>query len=415
MGAGPVFYLHHLSQTQLRQGYDVICAVASDLIQPGIGLAAFLTEFEGVRYIHIINRPAIEHDYANPLREAENPQLERLFAQLLDQIQPNLVHFHNLVGLCISLIRVAAEKKLPNIVSLHNYWYICPRDDLFNRHEHRCLGPFISKNCSGCVPVSNRLLLKEDDFQKRAEFSRLMLSKFATRLIAVSQRVKQIYETFGIPSDKIFVQRIGSRCAELLWRQLGRKRRIDKRRIGDKVRFGFIGVIIPRKGVHKILEAVTKLVDCSGKFEVKIYGAAPFADYNERLERYQKEYPILQQHVSFCGPYNQKMLAELLDAVDVAIIPPIWEDTGPQTVMESLAAGLPVIGSRTGGIPDFVEEGKTGLLYEPDDAGLLAEAMRSLILQPERIIKLRKHIKPPKSMEEHVIELGVSYQELLKS
>ena len=81
------------------------------------------------------------------------------------------------------------------------------------------------------------------------------------------------------------------------------------------------------------------------------------------------------QALHFAGPYRQEDLPEYLAKVDVVVVPSIWEDCAPLVVAEALAARAPVIGSRIGGIPDFVEHGVNGLLFALGDAAGLARCL----------------------------------------
>ena len=74
----------------------------------------------------------------------------------------------------------------------------------------------------------------------------------------------------------------------------------------------------------------------------------------------------------------------LLSAVDVLVVPSLWHDTAPRVVFEAFAQGVPVVGSNRGGIPELVADG-TGWLFEPDDPGALATALRCCVERRERL------------------------------
>jgi glycosyltransferase involved in cell wall biosynthesis len=75
---------------------------------------------------------------------------------------------------------------------------------------------------------------------------------------------------------------------------------------------------------------------------------------------------------------SEQKLSELRELAAVAIVPSIWMENSPMTIYESYAVGLPVIGSDIGGIPELIDEGETGFLFEPKDVGELATAIRQL-------------------------------------
>lgn len=78
----------------------------------------------------------------------------------------------------------------------------------------------------------------------------------------------------------------------------------------------------------------------------------------------------------------------ILEGADLCVIPSIWQDAFPLSVLETMALGKPVIGTRVGGIPEMVEHGRTGLLVPPSDDIALSEAIRELLVDPFRAAQL---------------------------
>lgn len=89
----------------------------------------------------------------------------------------------------------------------------------------------------------------------------------------------------------------------------------------------------------------------------------------------------LQERVTFSGP--QPQLGDVLHALDLLVIPSLRYESVPKILLEAMAVGRPVVASRVGDIPEFVEDGVTGLLVEPGDPAALAAAMRRLIEHPD--------------------------------
>ena len=73
---------------------------------------------------------------------------------------------------------------------------------------------------------------------------------------------------------------------------------------------------------------------------------------------------------------------ELLGDADVAVVPSLWAEAFGLTVVEAMAAGVPLVAARSGGIPELVEDGRTGILVPPGDADALADAVRGLLADP---------------------------------
>jgi glycosyltransferase involved in cell wall biosynthesis len=92
----------------------------------------------------------------------------------------------------------------------------------------------------------------------------------------------------------------------------------------------------------------------------------------------------LPDRVRVLGPWPHERVMEAVRACTAAVVPSRWPDPCPTTVLEAMAAGRPLVATRTGGIPDMVVDGETGLLVEPDDPAALAQALTALLAAPDR-------------------------------
>jgi len=93
----------------------------------------------------------------------------------------------------------------------------------------------------------------------------------------------------------------------------------------------------------------------------------------------------LEQKIKFWGKVDNRQLEEVYAETDVIVLPSIWPENQPVSITEAMAARRPVIASRIGGIPELVDDGKTGYLFDPGDARQLASRMMEFISHPERI------------------------------
>jgi glycosyltransferase involved in cell wall biosynthesis len=109
--------------------------------------------------------------------------------------------------------------------------------------------------------------------------------------------------------------------------------------------------------------------------------------------------------------YKYDDIPWLLTGTDVGIVPSVWWDNGPQTVIEYLACGVPVVGARLGGIPDFVDHGRNGLLFEGNNRCDLARTLASIVAEPRILDTLRAGARGTriKTMAEHAAELEGLY------
>lgn len=143
-------------------------------------------------------------------------------------------------------------------------------------------------------------------------------------------------------------------------------------------RFVFVGHVKPMKGIAEIIQA-SKLLP-SHNFSVDVYGPlqdgvtpAWFAD----------------SPVRYCGPIESEAVVQTLTQYDVLVLPTYYEGEGyPGVILEAYCAGLPVIATRWGGIPEIVSA-ETGILVSPRDPGALAQAMQALIDSDHLLASLR--------------------------
>jgi len=139
-------------------------------------------------------------------------------------------------------------------------------------------------------------------------------------------------------------------------------------------RFLFAGRISLGKGLLDLVRAVAMERTCVSR--VVMAGAAPEHEFRARLEREISESGVAAL-VELRGLVDEQSLLEEF-AISSALILPSYQETAPMVVEQAMAAGLPVIATRVGGIPDMIEDGVSGLLIEPGDVEALRHQMRRL-------------------------------------
>lgn len=169
---------------------------------------------------------------------------------------------------------------------------------------------------------------------------------------------------------------------------------------GDPVRrILFVGRISPEKGLHVLLEAFREIAERCPEAQLdivgpraalplafiyklsddpKVSGLAAFCGGDYLADLRKRLTPELMKRVSFSGVLAHSALAERYAAADLYVQPSFTETFGVP-IAEAMAAGVPVVATRVGGMPEAVEDGRTGRLVEPDDAGALAEAVVDLL------------------------------------
>jgi len=403
-GCGPVIYVHNLALAQARAGDRPMVACASD--RTGEGRPRYDPSAEGIDgipYVHLGNRPVHMHDHFDPGREACDPDCVAAFEHVLKETGAEVVHVHNLVGLSFDVVAAARRHGARVLTSLHNYFPVCSRDDLFFAGAERCGGPG-ERSCSNCLGTG----LGDEPYRERHRAGVEALNA-SDVVLAVSTRVAEIYRAQGVRPEILVVNRIGSVAAEALWQQLGRQRVAAPTAHDGPLRLVFFGSLAPRKGIVSFLQAVRGLAHPE-RVEAHVYGGASPEVVETITAALRTFSPAHAGRLVFHGGFTQADLVGALGQADVAVLPPRWEDNGPQTVMEALAAGLPVIGSRVGGIPDLVHDGRNGVLVEDGDSAQLSAAIDRLSGDTALVTELRRGIEPPLTMEEHRQALDRHYR-----
>ena len=95
----------------------------------------------------------------------------------------------------------------------------------------------------------------------------------------------------------------------------------------------------------------------------------------------QAEELDIVNHVVFTG--FQKDIKSYVTDLDILVVPSIWDEPFGRTALEGMALGLPVIATRVGGLPEVIEDGSSGLLFEKNDIEAMAQAMVRLIRSPD--------------------------------
>jgi glycosyltransferase involved in cell wall biosynthesis len=144
----------------------------------------------------------------------------------------------------------------------------------------------------------------------------------------------------------------------------------------------YVGVLTPLKGVHHLIRAFALLAEEFPNARLGIIGKNENKTYAADL-RSQVDELGLARRVHFIGPMPQSELAVNMAQASVLVLPSTSEGLG-RVVIEAMATGTPVIGSRVGGIPELVEDGTRGFLIPPCDENALADRIRWLLRNPEK-------------------------------
>jgi len=392
-GGGTIFP-RQLALELVRRGHDVLVISAAVPQIPGAPLYTVQEQSdEGVQWVGIHNRPAFFLDDQNPEREIHDPHILRIFRHYFEQFQPDLVHYHNFLGLSLGIADLAWEAGLPSFYTPYNFWLLCPTLYLNLPNLALCQG--VNASGSNCLNCTQAKLPGERYLHRRDTLQAHYRERVGTCL-ATSQSVQTLMVENGYDPAQIDILKLGNERAVKIWQEAGEKRSPG---VNDKLRIGFTGAVLPIKGVHTLVEAAQYL---QGDFEILIYGEGP-PDYLQQLKAFDRK-----GCVTFAGRFEDADHASLLCQLDLGVVPSVCYDHSPLVIGEFQAARVPVIGAEIGGIPDYLQAG-TGALYPAGDARALAQRLQALIDDPSPIPRWQALMMPPLSFADYVEALEQRY------
>jgi glycosyltransferase involved in cell wall biosynthesis len=377
-----------------RRGWDVTVFYAST--QPtasGIAYELSETEDHGVRLIGVHNRQHLLFDLGHPLRELDDPPITGAFAEVLDRLHPQVVHFHNLHNLGAALLDQVAARGLPAYFTTHNYWLVCPRAYLLTGAATICPGPGDGGRCAPCVGSTD-----VHGHQRRLHEIRAKAQTGLTKILAVSDAVREAFLGAGYDPGLVDVVHQAMPHEQSIWESVGRDR--PPGRLHERLTVAFLGSAYPHKGPQLLVEAAQRT---SAKIDVRIIGeiSAAFSEQLRALDR--------RGVVTIGGAFAPEQIGERLADVDVAVLPSMWWDCAPLAAAECLAARTPLVVPRLGGLPESIRDGIDGLSFEALDADDLARVLDRLAGENGLLAELQANIDPPRAFSAYVDELEAYY------
>jgi GT2 family glycosyltransferase/glycosyltransferase involved in cell wall biosynthesis len=415
----------HAHASALHQQFGDEVVVFTREADPGREEYAVRTEERGgLRIVWVNNTYRGTRRFEDTYR---NDAITAAAVHVCDDFRPEVAHIHHLTNLSTTIVHALAARRIPSIVTLHDYWFICHRGQLLdvdyqvcdNRDPagcDRCLGvaaaagSLTAIGASAMRAVERRLSAAParqirrmvtalagarlgggasgEAAKRRREHMRSVCAE-VTHFVAPSRDLRDRFVDFGTPPERITVAPNGFDHEPF--------RRTVRTR-GDRLRLGFFGSLMVSKAPHVLLDAVRRLPP--GAVSVDLYGV--YGGYHgDDSYREQVAARLPQADVRVHGLIGHDCVAEALASIDVLVVPSIWPENSPLVIQEAFLAGVPVVASRIGGIPEVVADGRNGLLFRAGDAADLAGALERLLREPGLLDALRQGIPSVPSIQDH--------------
>ncbi|HOC42267.1 MAG TPA: glycosyltransferase family 4 protein [Thermoanaerobaculales bacterium] len=280
--------------------------------------------------------------------------------KILVQSRPQVVHFYNTFPLISPAAYYACEAEgVPVVQTLSNYRLICPGAHLLRdgRVCELCVGRTIAWDALryGCYRESRAQTAVVTGM---LSFHSLVgtWKKCVHTFIALTEFSRQKFIDGGLPKDRIAVK------PNFLYPDPGP-------RADDAGYALFLGRLSEEKGIATLLQAWETLPD----IPLKVVGDGPLASMvNDAHGR------AAGAGIEVVGWRSRPEVIGLLSHASFLVLPSLCYEAFPLTLVEAFACGVPVIGSRLGGIQEIIRHEESGLLFDPADATALADAARRL-------------------------------------
>jgi O-antigen biosynthesis protein len=283
-------------------------------------------------------------DHLDEKTQFENLEIVSPFADILEVVQPDIVHFHSIQGIGVSVVDLCARKGIKYIVTLHDAWWICGRQFMINKERKYCGQKNIDlRVCASCVD-NNSLNLYRD--------KRLAAGlRNASALLAPSRYFADLHIANGFVDVEVNKNGIVKPRSMLRIRRKG------------SLRFGYVGGNTEIKGIHLIKKVFSDLAGY--KFRLVLVDNAlnlGFASYHpQELETIP--------NVEVVPAYTQSNIDEFFAGIDVLLFPTQWKESFGLTVREALARNVWVITTDAGGVVEDIKPGRNGYIIPFSDTG----------------------------------------------
>ena len=273
-----------------------------------------------------------------------------------------------------SFLKAARELTLPYILTLTDFWLICPKIFLQTSSGILCAGPERGDVCGRLCP---ELLTKF--VRNRLEITQEIL--FGAKAIVSPSRFLAALFKREFPELKISIIRHGMDSRSL-------KANAKTYRKGDRIVFGYTGGLAPHKGVHLLLKAFRELQTDSAR--LKVYGT-----YSHEMEYARILLKIAEgdKRIEFCGAYKPADVGEVLQGIDVLVVPSTVYESYSLALHEAFACSVPVVAADLGAVNEEVENSINGLTFRAGDESDLKSKMQHVVENPEILNEIKQNLK----------------------
>ena len=286
----------------------------------------------------------------------------KIISEILRTEKPDLIHINNLYGFSPVIWDCADKAGVPIVQTLRDYYLMCPKANLMKK-ELECSSPNpVCKMFRSLYRKKSRLV------QAVTAPSAYTLNRFLEDSYFPGSESQVIYNAIDFSAER-FEKIAGKRSGGS----------------SDEKHIVFVGSLIATKGIRYLLEAVEK---CPSNFYFHFAGKGKL---QTEIEECAKKHP----NIILEGFLTEDKLNSLLEKMDMLICPSIWAEPFGRVIIDGYRSCLPVIVTNCGGMPELVDDGKTGRIIEAKSADAIAGAVMDVAsweMDSERIGQIREKL-----------------------
>lgn len=341
------------------------------------------------------------------------------FAAIIAEQRPDLVHFTHLMRFGRGAFRALQQAHIPYVVTLTDFFALCPRIILMDRDGSHCAGPLFN-DCLWCMTGETKATpharlhpteayrdylahLTTDDLaaanERRLIGQRYRLLRHALHgaeaLLAPTRFLRETFLRNGYAPDLVAHSPFG---IEQEW--LRHYRHVPG---GEPLRVGFLGSMTGHKGPQILVAAVRGLPDAN--IQLALHGELPDPVFAASLRRQIGDDARITLHGTF-APEDQP---GILSRLDVVVVPSLWYENSPLVLCAAVLAGIPVVGSDVGGITELVAHGENGLTFPPGEVEALRAVLARLVGDRDLVARLTGRPRPLRTVSDEVDALTTFY------
>ena len=391
------FFMKGGAETVYFQERDMLLSEGIDIIEFSMkhekNLVSKYADFF-VDNVDYYQEQTIKNKINTAVNFIHNSQACEKFKALLEQEQPDLVHFHNIYHqLTPSIIKVAKQFGCKTVLTAHDTKIACPSYTMY-RDGHTC------EECvHGSVWNATKYRCQEGSLIKS-----VLLSVEATYQ-NISKNYQQL-DAIVSPSrflGRFIQQKLPNNRVDVIVNGIDES--VSLEGVSDQGYFLYLGRLSQEKGVPTLAKAHQLMTQTAG---LKIVGDGP--EFNQLKETYPS--------AELLGFKRGEELLTLIKEAKAVIVPSECYENCSMSVIEAMSYGKPVIGSKIGGIPEQIRDGIDGYLFEAGNAQALANTLDLLVKEPNKTIDMgnsaRERFLSKYTLTKHKHDLLNLYQELLK-